>query len=354
MHQRKPHAPERRVSACYAKLFTAPSRTQPPASLTPTCNPWAQPPVATAPNPRAQTHSPTNAATDHRLPSGLVNFEDLWIEVLGDLLHLKHKVQTTASTTLFTELQEFQGLLPGCYNIHDQLTDLLRDLLLQQAFLRHHPVNLRHLRCTRKSSAFSTFQCLTALLSVGATPLLTFDIVLVRSTLFLLAVCTSLSLLLVAPVLVPNIVPNCFLAACASPWTCCWLPVPAGPWRSWGQDAPCCLCLQLILQLCLAFSSLLGGERRRGKRGEEGRKTGSGLDRRRQAGASQAGATTGNPKIDFRGYGRRSRSLSITTLLLWFQMAMLVRASQTANKQTDLPVRITNFGHRVSLAVIFN
>ena len=43
---------------------------------------------------------------------------------LSDLLHLKHKVQTTASTTLFTELQEFQGLLPGCYNIHDYLTDL--------------------------------------------------------------------------------------------------------------------------------------------------------------------------------------------------------------------------------------
>ena len=40
---------------------------------------------------------------------------------------------------------------------------------------------------------------------------------LVRSTLFV--VCTSLSPLQVAPVLVPDIVPNCYLAAFASPWT---------------------------------------------------------------------------------------------------------------------------------------
>ena len=65
------------------------------------------------------------------------------------------------------------------------------------------------------------------------------------------------------------------------------------------------------------------------------------------------------PRSISRGYGRRSGSLSITTLSRWFQMAMLVRGypeavNQTANKQTDLPVRIVNFGHRVSPTVAFD
>ena len=315
MHPRKPHAPERRVSACYAKLFTAPSRTQPPASITPTCNPRAQPPVDTAPNPRTQTHSPTNAATDHRLPSGLANFEDLRIEVLGDLLHKKHEVQTTASTTLSTEFQEFQGLLPGCYNIHDHLTDLLRDLLLQQAFLRHHPVNLHHLRCTRKSSACSTFQCLTALPSVGATPLLTFDIVLVRSTLFLAASsqsahhcrCSLLPLYLCL---------TSFLTAFSQ---LAPLPRPvAGSLSPLGHGVRgvrillCCLCLQLFLQLCLAFSSLLGGRKEEGEEGG-GKEDGLGVltvGARPEPGRSQAGARPERrretPRSISRGYGRRS------------------------------------------------
>ena len=76
-------------------------RVQPPASLTPTCNPRAQPPVATTPT-RTQTHSPASAITDHWLLSEPVKVEDLRIEVLGDLLHvrLKHYFQLTASTTL--------------------------------------------------------------------------------------------------------------------------------------------------------------------------------------------------------------------------------------------------------------
>ena len=54
---------------------------------------------------------------------------------------------------------------------------------------------------------------------VGPTQLLTFDIVLVRSTLFLTA------------------------------------SSQAGSWRSWGQDASCCLCLQLFLHLFLNTGS---------------------------------------------------------------------------------------------------
>ena len=121
--------------------------------------------MTTTPTHRTQTHSPASAATDYGLPSGLDNLEDLRIEVLGDLFHLllKHEVQNAASTTFFAELQEFGGLLPGCFfslgllfqefhgllpgclNVHDHLADLLRDLLLHQAFLRHHLVNLHPL-----------------------------------------------------------------------------------------------------------------------------------------------------------------------------------------------------------------
>ena len=115
-HLRMPHAPMRRVSACHAALFAAMIRhprntltcchqTLPRASATPTCNPRAQPPVASTPTRR------------------------------------------TTSTTFFTEFQEFwglrlavsflvagfvlslKGLLPGCFSVRDHLTDFLRDLL---------------------------------------------------------------------------------------------------------------------------------------------------------------------------------------------------------------------------------
>ena len=78
---------------------TCDPRAQSPASLAPTCNPRAQFPVTT-PTLRAQDHSPTSATTDHRLPSELVNFENLQIGFVGDLRlpRLKHEVQTTAST----------------------------------------------------------------------------------------------------------------------------------------------------------------------------------------------------------------------------------------------------------------
>ena len=66
---------------------------------------------------------------------------------------------------------------------------------------------------------------------------MTFDFVLLRSTLF--------------PA--PNSHPTPHPAPDAS-------SVSAGPWRSWGQDAACCLCLQLFLHLCLAVFSLPGRE----------------------------------------------------------------------------------------------
>ena len=133
MHPRKPYAPERRVSACDAGLFVAifrHPRTLPLVSATPTCNPRTQSPASLTPTHR--THSPASATTDHLLPSELVNFENLQIDLLGDLHHrelvnfenlqigllgdlhhlrLKQEVQTTASTTSFADIQEFWGLL---------------------------------------------------------------------------------------------------------------------------------------------------------------------------------------------------------------------------------------------------
>ena len=95
MHSRKPHAPERPVSACCAQLFAAIIRH--PASATPTFK-WS--------GSDSQTHSPASTTKDQKLPSELVNFEDL---------RLKHEVQTTVRTTFFSGLQELWGLLPGCF-----------------------------------------------------------------------------------------------------------------------------------------------------------------------------------------------------------------------------------------------
>ena len=110
--------------------------------------------------------------------------------------------------------------------------------------------------------------------------------------------------------------------------------------------ARCCLCLQLFLQLCWQFLSLPRGGRRGGRGREEdgGGRRARDLNRRRQAGAglgAQAGATTGNSKIDF----KRIRSLFVKPVDHYavevVPVAMLVRGypeaeNQTANKQTDL------------------
>ena len=87
-----------------------------------------------------------------------------------------------------------------------------------------------------------------------------------------LAACTSLPLFLC---------PTSFLTASSQPARRpapdAGSPVPAGPWRSWEQDAACCLCLQLFLQLCLSVSSLLWEGVWQGGRTRA-------LNRRRQAG----------------------------------------------------------------------